>query len=171
MLGCKYNLISKGFIHITNFGFQLTLFWISSVFRSWNEVAFWIIVGEQRSVNQTYFDSQHRGAVKGAEKTKTRLRPPVQYSEQHDVTCLMNSGDPFTTLTAVLEKIIWMGTLGNWQIGKIMKDIHTFYMAFGNFKDGKYIIFVVIWHVTVHNKWTYNTSKGIVPKIWWLAEI
>lgn len=104
-------------------------------------------------------------------KIKVLLQPPVQCSELHDVTCLMNSGDPFTTLTAVLEQILCVGTLGSWQIEKLMKDINTFYMAFGNLKDRKYIILVIIWCVTVHNKWAYNILKAIVPMIWWLAEI
>ena len=40
LLGHKYNLNSKGITHITNFVFQLTLFWISSVFISQSETAF-----------------------------------------------------------------------------------------------------------------------------------
>lgn len=40
LLGHKCNLNSEGISHITNFGFQLTLFWISSVFRSQSEIAF-----------------------------------------------------------------------------------------------------------------------------------
>lgn len=83
----------------------------------------------------------------------------------------MNSGDPFTPLTAVLEKLLCMGTLGKWQTEKLMKDIHTFYVAFGNLKDRKYIFLVIIWYVAVHNKWAYNILKIIVPKIWWLTEI
>lgn len=44
-------------------------------------------------------------------------------------------------------------------------------MAFGNLKDRKSIILVIIWYVTVHNKWVYNILKAVVPKVWWLAEI